>query len=84
MLFLCHCGISPGSHVCGSVAGSLLTGATVSASTPDLAQFQGQAPGARLAFFDAGDPLEALLIPVDIGPGMFAFAYAVCCRYCTV
>ena len=65
------------THVSGSLAGKLIPGSSAVSSTPDLVQFQGQAPDARLAVFDAGGPNEDFSVPVDLEVGMLEFAYMV-------
>jgi len=63
-----------GTHTAGTAAGAADCAPGVCAS--DVARFDGVAPGARLAVFDAGpDPEGYLIIPPSLAAGVFPWAY---------
>ena len=60
-----------GSHVAGSVAG-----ACIDPSYPDMAQYDGMAKGAKIAFFDIMDDTTThLYVPSDLAKSMFRPSY---------
>ncbi len=64
-----------GSHTAGTAAGAAACDPSVCAS--DVARFDGHAPGARLAVFDAGPDSDGfLMLPDDIGGSVLAWAAA--------
>jgi subtilisin family serine protease len=63
-----------GTHVAGSIAGNIANFAD--ASSPDLSQFNGLAPNAKLAVFDSGSSTGTFLrIPSNLNMRVFGAAY---------
>ncbi len=60
-----------GTHVCGSATGAT-SGPRSKSPAPD---YNGEAPGAKIAFDDLSVDGNTLRTPVDLGTGLFPHAY---------